>query len=161
MALVDEYRSARHREGVARLRRVLALRAMVATGRSQREIARDLDISQPAVSQQIASGRSIQIDGAPASAETLVEAGAPIIKDVAADLGFTDVAVFGSVARREARPGSDVDLLVRPDTGVTLGSLTRLEEILEEILGLPIDVVSYGGLKPGIDDDILRDAVPL
>ena len=38
MALVDEYRSARHREGVARLRRVLALRAMVATGRVKRVV---------------------------------------------------------------------------------------------------------------------------
>ena len=51
MALLSECREARHDEDVARLRRVLALRAMVATGMSQREIATALGISQPAVSQ--------------------------------------------------------------------------------------------------------------
>ena len=53
MELVAEYLGARHNEEVARLRRVLALRAMVATGLSQREIAAALGISQPAVSQQL------------------------------------------------------------------------------------------------------------
>lgn len=161
MSLVDEYRAARHREQMARVRRVLALRAMVATGCTQRGIAEELGISQPAVSQQIAAGHAIEIDGQPPSAELLVEAGAPVIKNVAADLGFTDVAVFGSVARRQSRGDSDVDLLVRPRSGVTLQDVSRLEEILAVVLGRAVDVVSYGGLKSGIDDDVLRDAVPL
>ena len=53
MTLVAEYLSARRDEDIARLRRVLALRAMVASGMSQRQIAVALGISQPAVSQQL------------------------------------------------------------------------------------------------------------
>lgn len=58
MRLVAEYRDARREEEVARLRRTLALRAMVATGMSQRQIAEVLGVSQPAVSQQLKSGVS-------------------------------------------------------------------------------------------------------
>jgi predicted transcriptional regulator len=53
MTLLAEYLEARRDEDVARLRRVLALRAMVATGMSQRDIASALGVSQPAVSQQL------------------------------------------------------------------------------------------------------------
>jgi uncharacterized protein len=53
MTLVAEYRGARRDEDLARLRRVLALRAMVASGMSQREVAEALGITQPAVSQQL------------------------------------------------------------------------------------------------------------
>lgn len=53
MTLVAEYRAARHSEDVARLRRVLALRAMVASGMSQRDTAAELGVSQPAVSQRL------------------------------------------------------------------------------------------------------------
>lgn len=51
MTLLAEYRGARHDEDVARLRRVLALRAMAATGMSQRELAAALGISQPATTE--------------------------------------------------------------------------------------------------------------
>lgn len=91
----------------------------------------------------------------------VVEAAAPLVKELAADMGFTDVAVFGSVARGESRNGSDVDLLVTPPADATLTDMTRLRTALERLLGVSVDVVSYGGLKPGLDDDILREAVPL
>lgn len=58
MGLLAEYRDARRDEDVSRLRRVLALRAMIATGMSQRQIAEGLGISQPAVSQQLKFARS-------------------------------------------------------------------------------------------------------
>src|SRR5665811_1738852 len=53
MTLLAEYRDARRDEDVARLRRVIALRAMVATGMSQQQVGDALGISQPAVSQQL------------------------------------------------------------------------------------------------------------
>ena len=53
MTLLAAYREARHDEEVARLRRVLALRAMAATGFNQRQIAAELGISQPAVSEYL------------------------------------------------------------------------------------------------------------
>jgi len=161
MDLVAEYRRARRREHVSRLRRVLALRAMALTGRSQRCIAGDLGISQPAVSQQVNAKHALDVDGAPASTELLLEAAAPLVKALVADLGFTDVAVFGSVARGEARPDSAIDLLVTSPRGASLEDMSRLRDTIERLLGCRVDVVSYGGLKPGIDDDILREAVPL
>ena len=53
MTLLAEYQNARRDEDAARLRRAIALRAMLATGMSQRQVAEALRISQPAVSQQL------------------------------------------------------------------------------------------------------------
>ncbi len=56
---------------------------------------------------------------------------------------------------------SDVDLLVRPPQGAIISDLLDLRELFERVLDRPVGVVIYGGLKAGIDDDILRDAVAL
>jgi predicted nucleotidyltransferase len=157
MTLLDEYRDARRDEDVARLRRVLALRAMAATGMSQREIATALGVSQPAVSQQLRAASTLG-DVHPSA---LIEAAAPILKQIAAERGFTDLAVFGSVARQQARQDSDIDLLVAARAGTSISDLVALQELIEAVLGRHVDVVSYGGLRPGIDDDVRREAVPL
>jgi predicted nucleotidyltransferase len=70
------------------------------------------------------------------------------------------VRLFGSVARGEERPDSDIDLLVDFDPESSLFDLIRLTRELEELLGLPIDVVSTGGLKER-DQLILAEAVDL
>lgn len=157
MALVAEYRDARRDEDVARLRRVLALRAMVASGMSQRQIADALGVSQPAVSQQLRSGPELS-DVDP---ETLLEAAAPILKALAADHGYTRLAVFGSVARHQARKDSDIDLLVEAPPGTSSFGFVRFKQLIEQVLGHDVDLVDYGGLKPRLDDDIRRDAVLL
>jgi len=157
MTLVAEYLDARRGEDVARLRRVLALRAMIAAGMSQRQVAQALGISQPAVSQQLRSAPDLDhVDPM-----TLLQAGAPVVKAVAADRGFTRLAVFGSVARGEAGPDSDIDLLVRAPRGTSSFGLVKFQQLLQEILGRKVDLVEYGGLKTGLDDDIRREAVPL
>ncbi len=161
MSLAAEYREARRREAVARLRRVLALGAMAASGLSQRQIADDLGISQPAVSQHLRAKHALDVDGAPAPAELLLEAAALPVKELAARMGFSDVSVFGSVARHESGPDSDIDLLITPPLGATLEALTGFREAIEWMLGRHVDVMTYGGLTPGVDDDILREAVPL
>jgi len=135
---------------------VLILRALQATGKTQREIAQAVNISQPAVSQQLAATSLEQVDPS-----TLIEAGGPVLRRVAEERGFLDLAVFGSVARNEASPNSDIDLLVRPPKGTTITGLLAMKRIFESILGRAVDLITYGGLKPGIDDDILREAVPL
>lgn len=157
MALVEEYRDARTREDGARLRRLLALRAMTATGSSQRDIAAALGISQPAVSQQLKASRDLL----GVHPETLVAAAAPVLVAVARARGFERLAVFGSVARRQARLDSDIDLLVDAPRGAAIKDLLNLRDIFQEILGRPIDLITYGGLKAGIDDDIRREAVLL
>jgi predicted nucleotidyltransferase len=157
MTLLAAYRDARRDEDVARLRRVLALRAMVATGLSQRQIAEALGITQPAVSQQLKFAPELN-DVHP---EVLIEAGAPVLNSLAADHGYTRLAVFGSIARHEARPDSDIDLVVQAPEGTSSFEFIRFKQLLEQVLGREIDLIEYGGLKPRLDDDIRREAVPL
>ena len=70
------------------------------------------------------------------------------------------VAVFGSVARGEAHAGSDVDLLVDFEPGASLLDHVGLFQDLEELLGVGVDVVARGGLKPR-DEHIRAEAVDL
>lgn len=157
MSLLAEYRDARREGDVARLRRVLALRAMVVTGISQRQIAEALGITQPAVSQQLKFAR--ELDNV--HPEVLLKAAAPILKAVAAEHGYTRLAVFGSVARHEAREDSDIDLIVEAPEGTSSFGFVRFKQLIERILGRDIDLVEYGGLKLRMDDDIRREAVLL
>ena len=157
MSLVEEYQEARRGEDLARLRRVLALRALIADGLSQRAIAEQLGVSQTAISQQLRSAPDLSRQD-PVS---LLEAGAPIVKALAADRGFTRLAVFGSVARGDARPDSDIDLLIEAPKGTSSFEFVRLQQLIEQVLGRQVDLVSYGGLKQGLDDDIRREAVSL
>ena len=157
MTLLAEYRDARRDEDVARLRRVIALRAMAATGMSQRQIAEALGISQPAVSQQFRYAPDL--DGV--HPNVLMDAAAPVLKELAANHGYRRLAVFGSVARGEARQDSDIDLLVDAPPGTSSFEFIRFKQLFEQVLGREIDLISYGGLKPKLDDDIQRDAVLL
>jgi uncharacterized protein len=52
-------------------------------------------------------------------------------------------------------------LLVRQPAGTTISSLNRIRTLFERILGRSVDVMTYGGLKAVIDDDIRREAVLL
>lgn len=157
MKLLADYLGARHDEEVARLRRVLALRAMIATGMSQREIATALGISQPAVSQQLRAASDLSS----VHPEKMIEAAAPVLRRLAEDAGYGRLAVFGSVARGEATGDSDIDLLVEAPEGTSSFEFIRFKQSLEQVLGRHIDLVDYGGLKPRLDDDIRREAVLL
>jgi uncharacterized protein len=157
MTLVDEYRTAKHDEHVARLRRVLVLRAMAAMGMSQRQIADALGITQPAVSQQLKFGSRLNGVHPP----LLLEAAAPVLKALAVEHGYSRLAVFGSVARHEARKDSDIDLLVEAPDGTSSFDFIRFKQLVEQALGREVDLVSYGGLKANIDDDIRREAMLL
>lgn len=80
---------------------------------------------------------------------------------MAADLGFTRLAVFGSVARGTARPDSDIDLIVESPPGTSSFEFLRFKQLIEQVLGREVDLIDYGGLKPKIDDDIRREAALL
>lgn len=71
-----------------------------------------------------------------------------------------DVRVFGSVARGEDKPGSDLDLLVTFGPDASLFDLTGLAEAIENLVGLHVDVVSEGGLRED-HDEIRAQARPL
>ena len=71
-----------------------------------------------------------------------------------------ELAVFGSAARGEVRPESDIDLLVEfdPDARVGLIDYASLMLDLTSLLGRNVDLVDKGGLKPLIRSDILAEA---
>jgi hypothetical protein len=58
-----------------------------------------------------------------------------------------EVMLFGSVARGDERPDSDIELLVEFEPGSSLFDLMHLQDEMEELLGRPVDVVSLGGLE--------------
>jgi len=70
------------------------------------------------------------------------------------------VAIFGSVARGDETPESDIDLLVEFEPGASLLDLARIKLDIEDFIGRTVDVVSLGSLLVG-DDDVRRDAVTL
>jgi predicted nucleotidyltransferase len=67
--------------------------------------------------------------------------------------------VFGSVARGEDRPDSDLDILVDALPGTTLFDLGGLLEELEAMMGgVKVDLVSEGGLRPSMRARIVSEA---
>jgi len=83
------------------------------------------------------------------------------ILSVAARHGARNVRVFGSVARGEARPDSDVDILVDMEPGRSLFDLGGLLYDLQTLLGVDVDVVTEKGLRPRIRARVMQEAVPL
>lgn len=71
------------------------------------------------------------------------------------------IGVFGSYARGEQRPNSDLDIIVDLALGLTLIDLARLEGELSESLGLPVEVAIKDALKPRIEKRILAEAIML
>lgn len=75
--------------------------------------------------------------------------------------GARNVRVFGSTARGEARPDSDIDLLVELEAGRTLLDLVALRREATELLGRPTDVTTAEMLRDPVRRDAERDALPV
>ncbi len=73
---------------------------------------------------------------------------------------MASLAIFGSVARGEAKSGSDIDILVRfqADPPGLLG-FVRLERRIAKIVDNPVDLVMATALKPALREKILSEAV--
>ena len=75
--------------------------------------------------------------------------------------GVRRAGVFGSFARGEQTPASDVDLLIEPSAEATLFTLARLEMALEDILGRPVDLITFNAIetsaRPRLRERILHD----
>lgn len=75
--------------------------------------------------------------------------------------GARRVRVFGSYARGQQRPDSDIDLLVELEPGRDLFDLVELKQELEEKLHRRVDVLTEQSLSPYIREEVLREAQPL
>ena len=76
--------------------------------------------------------------------------------------GARNLRVFGSVARGEAGPESDLDLLVEMEPGRSLlDHIALIQDLEEEVLGCRVDVVTEAGLRERIRPRVLREARPL
>ena len=80
---------------------------------------------------------------------------------IATQHGASKVRIFGSVARGEARPDSDVDFLVELEPGRSLLDRVALIQDLEDLLGTKVDVATDKGLRERVRERILNEAVPL
>ena len=92
-----------------------------------------------------------------------VKARAELIRRLGSTWGMHTIAVFGSVARGEERPDSDIDILVDADPGRSYFDIAGFELDLEQIFHRPVDVVSRDALDPARKRDkaMLDDAVLL
>ena len=71
------------------------------------------------------------------------------------------IAVFGSVARGDERPSSDIDFLVEMEPGARPFEILALGADLEELLGVSVDVGTPDSLRERVRDEVLAEAVPL
>jgi len=81
--------------------------------------------------------------------------------DRAAAHGIRNLAVFGSVARGQDGPGSDLDLLADLPPGMGLVGLGRARDELEAIVGCPVDLVPASDLKACVRDQVETEVVAL
>jgi predicted nucleotidyltransferase len=83
------------------------------------------------------------------------------ILEIARKHGASDVRVFGSIARGEGNEQSDIDFLVEVGAAHSPWFPAGLVADLEELLGVPVDVVTQDGLHWFIKERILLEARPL
>lgn len=90
------------------------------------------------------------------NALTLLRTIKPIL---AQQFGVTQLALFGSTARDEARDNSDVDILVSFDGPATSKRYFGVQFYLEDQLGCPVDLVTEKSLRPELRPFIEKEAI--
>lgn len=83
------------------------------------------------------------------------------ILELAARRGASNIRIFGSVARGEAGPDSDVDLLVDLDEDQSLFDQIALRQEIEDLLGRKVDLVTEQSIYWLLRRRILKEAIPL
>lgn len=73
--------------------------------------------------------------------------------------GVEDLSIFGSVARNQAHINSDLDVLIDFATTPGLLRYVELKNRLEDLLGIPVDIVTRKALKRQLRDTILSEAI--
>ncbi len=78
-----------------------------------------------------------------------------------AAFGLRRLALFGSVARNEAGPDSDIDVLVEFEGDITFRRYAGLYDFLEEVLGRNVDMATLDMIRPAIREGVERDTYEL
>ena len=102
-----------------------------------------------------------RMEGMSTETPTLSSTDADRIREISLRHGIRRVRVFGSIARGEAGPESDIDLLIALGPGRGFRDLMDFCEEVEGALRRRIDVVLEDGLSPYIREKVLKEAVPL
>lgn len=155
-SVLDRAVESEHR---ARERFEKALTKAAGYGLSQREIASAAGVSQPYVSQVLRRRPRRFVPSSPRG-DRLASRRAQVI-EVLEGNGLREPAVFGSVARGEDGPDSDIDLLVTIPSDMGLLQLARVEVAIEDVVGCPVDLVPRRLLAAGVRSTVERDEVPL
>lgn len=93
--------------------------------------------------------------------QSLLQQNREQILKVAERYGAYNVRVFGSVARGEADEASDIDFLVNLEAGRSLMDLGGLLYDLQNLLGVPVDVVTEKGLRTRIRERVIPESILL
>jgi hypothetical protein len=82
------------------------------------------------------------------------------IAELCREYQVKELLLFGSAAREDFRPESDLDLLVdfAPNAAIGFIEFLKLEDELAAVLGRRVDLVPKAGLKPAIRDEVLAEA---
>jgi len=83
------------------------------------------------------------------------------IIEISAKYGASNIRVFGSYARGEATPNSDLDLLIDLKQGISLLDRIALKQELEDLLGVKVDIAKPENLHEIIREKVLEEAIPL
>jgi predicted nucleotidyltransferase len=129
-------------------------------GLTQTEIAQAIGRSQPEVSRLLRIHRAAKFRPSSPLGRLLNKHREEIIA-IASEHKASNVRVFGSVARGEDEPSSDIDLLVDLAPDADLLDIAGLNVVLERLLSHPVDVVPARMLKTRIAPFALADAVTL
>jgi uncharacterized protein len=89
-----------------------------------------------------------------------IELPTEVIAEICRRYHVHELSVFGSAARGDMKPESDIDILVElePDAPIGLWEFGHMEGELSVLLGRKVDLVSKRGLKPRVRPYVLRDA---
>lgn len=153
-SLADDARAADDLHEQSRHLLVNAVRNGARAGLTQRQIAQAIGRSQPEVS------RLLRFQSKTVLGRRLAHHRRQILH-ILGTYGMRNIRVFGSVARQEDGPDSDVDLLADVPQDISLFALARIEQEISHILQTDVEIVPAMGLRFNVASRAREEAIPL